>query len=59
MLKDEMWAKIYHLAATILKIGPGVSKILAKNHIFEHGSLWLGKFILWKKLGEKGIFDLR
>ena len=54
-----MWAKMYHLAATILKIGPGVSKILAKNHIFEHGSLWLGKFILWKKLGEKGIFDLR
>ena len=37
----EIWYKMYSAPLTIFKIALLVSKIWAKNHIFDHGSLWL------------------
>ena len=44
---------MYHLAAKILKIDPGISKIEPKQDIWKESTRKHGKFILWKKLEEK------
>ena len=42
----KIWPKMYHLAARILKIGPGVSKIEPREDILKETTPNYTQFIL-------------